>query len=84
MQIKSHSLYGIPFIVFRFDTMRSLRSNNISYLDLPSESESSLYAGEDSPYKLNEHLREIDKTAFERRKLIIKQMKVAQGVTEQR
>ena len=33
--------------------------------------------------KLTEHLREIDKTAFERRELIIKQIKEAQGVTEQ-
>ena len=33
--------------------------------------------------KLNEHLHEIDVTAFERRELIIKQMKEAQGVTEQ-
>ena len=33
--------------------------------------------------KLAEHLHEIDETAFERRELIIKQMKEAQGVTEQ-
>ena len=33
--------------------------------------------------KLSEHLHEIDVTAFERRELIIKQMKEAQGVTEQ-
>jgi len=33
--------------------------------------------------KLSEHLHEIDVTAFERWKLIIKQMKDAQGVTEQ-
>jgi len=33
--------------------------------------------------KLTEHLHEIDETAFERRELIIKQMKEAQGVTEQ-
>ena len=33
--------------------------------------------------KLAEHLHEIDVTAFERRELIIKQMKEAQGVTEQ-
>ena len=33
--------------------------------------------------KLAEHLHEIDETAFERRELIIKQMKAAQGVTEQ-
>lgn len=33
--------------------------------------------------KLAEHLHEIDVTAFERRELIIKQMKKMQGVTEQ-
>ena len=33
--------------------------------------------------KLNEHLHEIDETAFERRELIIKQMMKAQGITEQ-
>ena len=33
--------------------------------------------------KLRAHLHEIDTTAFERRELIIKQMKQAQGVTEQ-
>ena len=33
--------------------------------------------------KLNEHLREIDETAYERRELIVKQMKETQGVTEQ-
>lgn len=33
--------------------------------------------------KLNEHLHEIDEAASERRELIIKQMKAAQGVTEQ-
>ena len=33
--------------------------------------------------KLRAHLHEIDETAFERRELIIKQMKEAQGVTEQ-
>ena len=33
--------------------------------------------------KLNEHLHEIDVTAYERRELIIKQMKAAQGVTEE-
>jgi hypothetical protein len=33
--------------------------------------------------KLSEHLHEIDETAFERRELIIHQMKEAQGVTEQ-
>ena len=33
--------------------------------------------------KLVEHLHEIDETAFERRELIIKQMKESQGVTEQ-
>ena len=33
--------------------------------------------------KLTEHLREIDENAFDRRKLIIKQMMEAQGVTEQ-
>ena len=33
--------------------------------------------------KLAEHLHEIDEAAFERRRLIIKQMMDAQGVTEQ-
>ena len=33
--------------------------------------------------KLSEHLHEIDVIAFERRELIIKQIKEAQGVTEQ-
>ena len=33
--------------------------------------------------KLAEHLHEIDETAFERRELMIRQMKEAQGVTEQ-
>ena len=33
--------------------------------------------------KLAEHLHEIDETANERRELIVKQMKVAQGVPEQ-
>ena len=33
--------------------------------------------------KQREHLQEIDKTVYERRELIIKQMKDAQGVTEQ-
>ncbi|MCL2696334.1 MAG: TnpV protein [Clostridiales bacterium] len=32
--------------------------------------------------KLNEHLYEIDETAYERRELIIKQMMKAQGITE--
>jgi len=34
--------------------------------------------------KLVEHLHKIDETAFERREMIIEQMKEAQGVTEQR
>lgn len=33
--------------------------------------------------KLAEHLHEIDETSFERHELIVKQMMVAQGVTEQ-
>ena len=33
--------------------------------------------------KLAEHLHEIDETAYKRRELIIKQMKDAQGITEQ-
>ena len=42
-----------------------------------------LYANLLTSGKLNEHLYEIDKTAFKRHELIVKQMMVAQDVTEQ-
>jgi len=42
-----------------------------------------LYANLLTSGKLNEHLYEIDKIAFERHELIVKQMMKAQGVTEQ-
>ncbi len=78
--------YKIPYLILPDDGLPEEVHIGIwgqRRLDYLKKHKRLLYTNLLTSGKLRAHLYEIDATAFERRELIIKQMKKAQGVTEQ-
>jgi len=75
--------YRIPNLTLPNETGYQIGIWGQRRLDYLKKHKKGLYAVLLTSGKLAEHLQEIDETAFERRKLIIKQMMESQGVNEQ-
>ncbi|MCL2856733.1 MAG: TnpV protein [Oscillospiraceae bacterium] len=75
--------YRIPNLALQDESEYSIGLWGQRRLDYLKNHRRVLYVNLLTSGKLTEHLREVDKTAFEQRERIVKQMMEAQGVTEQ-